>query len=133
MLEGLLLGKDSADRLEVVGCLSCPEFVDVLLLKLGGCASRLTEAALAVLLQLVLANQNRLTVGHEQLKAALGSRAPLLAEIFEEYEEGAHFGKTLPRSVYTLLRVFVTAAELGLLEDEGVVRDTCRRLLVPAA
>lgn len=83
MIEGLLLGKDSSDRAEVLSCLSCREFVDVMMLKLSGYNNRLTEVAVSVLLQLIQANDNRLTVGHEQLKAALLPRVQILGEIFE--------------------------------------------------
>jgi hypothetical protein len=56
IVEGLLLGKDTMDKTEVLACLSCQEFVDVMMLKLSGYNSRLTETVISILLQLMQGN-----------------------------------------------------------------------------
>lgn len=130
VLEALLSSKDCEDRTEVLGCFASREFVDILLLKLGGYDDRLTHVILQILLLTVQHHHSKLTVAYQHLKAALQPHAVVLSELFEDYESSEHFSKRVPVAIHRLLELFVCCYEIEFFEDNELLATFSKRLLV---
>jgi len=63
----------------VLSCFSTREFVDVMMLKLGSYADRLTQTVLQVLLLALKSNTSRVTVSYDQFKNSLQPHGVVLS------------------------------------------------------